>query len=282
MPDADDKPSREEQLKRKIKVKPHAENLAHLKAWHKHVQASQKTSAEQSQRSRGLFVIQIALLVNDLDQLLDEFEVEDNKEDRRRLLERSLLLSIRGLDLLQQEPLVASPDTYLASMRKRVSDEEWAASEALRHDETTLRLFLTAECRLLASLGVSETAVSRIRNSLEGAIREVGDTIWEAAKNDRIAEQMQSGFQKDIQAVVDQLTAELNQLYKDDRHKKLIGRLAGVFSILGGVLVIATNAAVGTAGAPATMGVTAVGAALSTAAGGEVISRGVDLAKAKD
>jgi hypothetical protein len=82
-----------------------------------------------------------------------------------------------------------------------------------------------------------------------------------------------------MQSLVETLTNELDRLYDDARHKQLISRLAGVFETLGGALVVAGNAAAGAIGAPVTAGLSAAGAAVSSAAGVEIISRGVDRAK---
>lgn len=236
-----------------------------------------------------MFIREICLLVNDLDLILEEFEVQDGKRarrrgvgrifsgdgkrDRRGLLERSVLLSIRGLNLLAQEPLIYGPNEYYDSMRKRLNDNEWAVREELRHDSTTLTLFLEAECRLLRDLGVSGNAVGRIRDALEGAIQET------SVDRESLEAQVRSRLQEQMGSLIQELTGELNRLYDDDRHEKLIARLAGVFEALGGALVVAGNAAVGAIGTPVTAGISLVGAAVSTAVGTEVISRGVDRAR---
>lgn len=213
-----------------------------------------------------MFVKELALIVNDLDLLLDEFEVVDRKRDSRRLLERAVLLSIRGIAIMLREPLIEGVDGYLESMEARLDNNAWAIAEELRHDSTTLELFLAAECRLLQDIGLSDSAVARIRNALEGTIREG------SSKPEELRGRMTS--------LLNELTAELSRLYDSDRHRKLISQLAGVFEALGGALVIATNVSVGALGAPVSAGVTLVGAAVSTAAGTEVISRGVDRATA--
>jgi hypothetical protein len=230
-----------------------------------------------------LLVKEISQMVNDLDLLLDDFEVQDDKRNRGRLLERAVLLSIRGLNVLAQEPFVTSPTDYLLTMQERLDHNPWKVQEELRHDSTTLTLFLVAECRLLGDLGVSESAVNRIRDALEGAIWEfpldrltqepphIGE-IWERYEfTEDIRDRMQS--------LIETLTGELDRLYDDTRHKKLVARLAGVFETLGGALLVAGNAAAGAIGTPVTAGLSAAGAAVSTAAGVEVISRGVDRAK---
>jgi hypothetical protein len=237
------------------------------------MQDAAKAQTRLTQRSRGLFVIEISQMVNDLDLFLDEFEVQDDKRNRRRLLERSVLLSIRGLNVLVQEPFIGSTNEYFQTMRARLNDNELAAREELRHDSTTLTLFLAAECRLLGDLGVSDNAVGRIRDALERAIRETSEN------RETTEEQMRSRLREQIRSLIEELTGELNRLYDDSRHKKLIGRLAGVFETLAGALIIAGNAAVGAIGTPVTAGVSLAGAAVSTAAGTEVISRGVDRAK---
>jgi hypothetical protein len=122
--------------------------------------------------------------------------------------------------------------------------------------------------RLLADLGLSESAVARIRDSLESAIYEGqrGSDLVEPAMTTLIAD----------------LSAELRRLHQDQRHEHLMSRVLGVFETLGGAMVVAANAAAGLPGAPLTGGVTVVGAAVSIAAGTEVISRGIDRAKQRD
>lgn len=158
-------------------------------------------------------------------------------------------------------------------MRARLNDNEWAVREELRHDSTTLRLFLAAECRLLRDLGVSDNAVGRIRDAIEGAIQETSED------RESLEGQMRSRLQEQMGSLIQELTNELNRLYDDGRHEKLIAQLAGVFEALGGALVIAGNAAVGAIGTPVTAGISLIGAAVSTAVGTEVISRGVDRAR---
>jgi len=234
--------------------------------------------------SAALFVREISLMVNDLDLLLDDFEVQDDKRNRGRLLERAVLLSIRGLNVLVQEPFVTNPDEYLMVMQERFDQNPWVVQEELRQDSTTLTLFLAAECRLLSDLGVSESAVSRIRGALEGAIRGFPaeeEIATESPHAGEIWEPTDYGesLRGRMQSLIETLTHELDRLYDDDRHRKLIARLAGVFETLGGALLVAGNAAAGAVGTPVTAGLSAIGAAVSSAAGIEIISRGVDRAK---
>jgi hypothetical protein len=262
---------------------------AKLQARLKENQDTARAKTEQSRRSRGVFVQEICLIVNDLELILEEFEVQDGKRDRRRglrrmvsgdgkrdrrhLLERSVLLSVRGLKLLAQEPFIYDPDEYYDTMRARLDENEWAVREELRHDSTTLKLFLEAECRLLRDLGVSGNAVGRLRDAIEGAIQETSQD------RESLEAQVRSRLQEQMGSLIQELTDELSRLYDDDRHEKLIARLAGVFEALGGALVVAGNAAVGAIGTPVTAGISLVGAAVSTAVGTEVISRGVDRAR---
>jgi hypothetical protein len=101
--------------------------------------AAAKARREQIRRSRTLFVKEISQMVNDLDLLLDDFEVQEDKRNRGRLLERAVLLSIRGLKVLVQEPFVTSPTDYLVTMQGRLNNNPWAVQEELRHDSTTSR-----------------------------------------------------------------------------------------------------------------------------------------------
>ena len=96
--------------------------VAKIEAYQKRMQDAAKAETRLTRRSRGLFVIQISQMVNDLDLFLDEFEVQDDKRNRRRLLERSVLLSIRGLNVLVEEPFMGSTNEYFETMRARLND----------------------------------------------------------------------------------------------------------------------------------------------------------------
>lgn len=204
-------------------------------------------------------------MANDLADLLDQWEVSDDKKEKRRLLERSVLLSMRSVQVLAQEPLVEDPERYLESITRRHCDNLWGIAEEIRHDYTTVTLFLGSECRMLQDLGLSPVAVQRLRDALERAIMEAR----------RRPEELRGRIDK----LLAELRDELRGLYDDRRHERLMSRVVGVFEALGGALVIAANAAAGAAGAPASGGLTiVVGVPLSAAVGTEVISRGVDRA----
>jgi hypothetical protein len=226
-----------------------------------------------------LFVSQIVLIQNDLDLLLDEAELEGKKRDRTRLLERSLLLSIRGLELLREEPLIEDAEQNLEDMWRRADGNIWRVAEELRQDSTTLKLFLGSECQLLRYLGLSEGSVARINDSLRRAIRE-GQALSTLVNGPTLlATSSSDGLRNQISSLVDELVSELNQIYRDDRHRALVSKLVGVFETLGGALVVAGNTAVGAAAAPATVGLSVVGAGVSTILGAEIVSRGIDRAK---
>lgn len=213
-----------------------------------------------------MLVQEVVLMANDLADLLDQWEVSDDKKEKRRLLERSVLLSMRAVQVLAQEPLVGDPEGYLESIAGRHFDNLWGIAEEIRHDYTTVTLFLGSECRMLQDLGLLPVAVQRLRDALERAIME--------------ARERPEGLRGRIDELLAELRNELRRLYDDRRHERLMSRVLGVFEALGGALVIAANAAAGAVGAPASGGLTiVVGVPLSTAVGTEVISRGVDRAK---
>lgn len=227
-----------------------------------------------------MFVREISMIAVDLDDLLDQYETEDSKKDKRRLLERSLMLSIRGLTLLGREPLIASTRARLNNMRSQFSDNVQDVLEELRQDSTTLELFLGAECRLLEDLGLNEAAIARIRTAMERSVEE-GKALSRAQGED--APWLDSSaLASGIEELVGILEYEFRTLYDDERHTKLLKRLIGVFEVLGGALIVAGNAAAGAAAAPATVGLSTLGAAASTAIGTDVLGRGMDQVRNSD
>jgi hypothetical protein len=215
-------------------------------------------------RARRVFMLvrEISQAANDLDLMLDEYQVTPGRRDRRRLLERGTLLSIRGVELLVREPFIQDPENYLYSMSYRLDANVAGIVEELRHDSTTLQVFLSAEVRLLQDLGLTPATADRIRQAMQQAI------IDGIRSPDGLAER--------LDVLLDDLRSALDRLYDDDEHQRMWRRLTGVLQVLGGALVIAGNAVVGAAATPVSAGVTAGGAAVSTVAGAEVITRGVD------
>jgi len=212
-----------------------------------------------------VIVAQVLLEAHSLDLILDEFELTGKHKDRERLLGLGLMLSVRGLDVLIEEPFVRDPQSYVENMEQRLNANGAAVAEELRQDSAVLRAFLGAECRLLKDLGLSRDAVARTRRAIAAVIVD-GQMDPEA-----LGERMVS--------LRDQLMQDLQQLDDDSRHRAIWRRLSGVLEVLCGAIVVAGDAIVGASAAPATAGISAQGAAVSIGAGIEVISRGVDRAK---
>ena len=218
-----------------------------------------------SKESLAMILEQVLLEAHSLDLIIDEYEVTGNRGERKRLLERGLQTSIRGMEVLINEPFVQDPRRYVHDMEERFSSNSAAVAEELRHDAAALRVFLSAEVRLLSDLGLRPHTVTRTRSA-------IAEAITEGQRNpETLAGRMA--------ALVNELREELNRLEGDARHRSIWHRLSGVLMVLCGAIVIGGDTLVGGAGAPATGGLSAAGAALSIAAGTEVISQGVDQAR---
>jgi hypothetical protein len=203
---------------------------------------------------------QVLAEAHSLDLLIDEFEVTGDKKARERLLQRGLRIAVRGTEVLQEEPFVTDPRRYLEERYEGLEHNPWALMEELRHDSAALKLFLSAECRLLADIGLSPAAVARTRAALAEALTE--------------GEMNPEGFRDVMTSLVQALTQDLERVADDSRHRQIWRRLCGVLEVLCGAAVIGADALVGAAAAPATAGVSIVGAAVSQAAGTEVVARG--------
>jgi hypothetical protein len=110
--------------------------------------------------------------LNQVNWLLDEYDTlhdeRRNRDERRRLLQRAGMASVRGVgapfeDRRTRAFMPPDPDFY------RLLEE-------MRQDEALLRLFLKTEMRLLEDLGVSASAVKKIEDSLGDVLPELSET----------------------------------------------------------------------------------------------------------
>jgi hypothetical protein len=67
-------------------------------------------------RGRSVIVEEVALAANSINEILDELEVMGAEGNRRRFLIRAALASIRGLQVLSDEPFVTHTTAYLADL----------------------------------------------------------------------------------------------------------------------------------------------------------------------
>jgi hypothetical protein len=163
---------------------------------------------------------QVLLEANSLDLIVDEYEVTGNRGERQRLLERGLRVAIRGMEVLINEPFVQNPQRYVEEINQRFNSNSAAVAEELRHDAASLRLFLSAEVRLLSDLGLPPHAVARTRSA-------IAEAITEGRRNpETIAARMA--------ALISELTEDLNRLEDDARHRGIWRRLTGVLVVLCG------------------------------------------------
>ncbi|HEV3313279.1 MAG TPA: hypothetical protein VG815_22445 [Chloroflexota bacterium] len=213
-----------------------------------------------------MVVREISLIANDLDQLIDDYEIPGiRKKEKDRLLEKGLVLSLRGLELLRQEPLMSNPSRYLEQIRAEMDINPYQVARDLRQDSTTLTFFLEAETRLLMDLGLTEDTASQIRSALEEVLQD--DKLEPRDVSRRIGQLMTD------------LRAELGRVHNNRRHDRILDRLMGVLETLGGGILIAANAAFVGPGTVLTGPLSPAGAAVSIAGGTEVIGRGVDRAR---
>jgi hypothetical protein len=203
--------------------------------------------------------------INQVNWLLDEYDTlrdaRRNRDERRRLLQRASSSSVRGLEALiedQRTKQFMPPD-----------DDFYRLLEDMRQDEALLRLFLRTEMRLLEDLGVSASAIKKIETSLADVLLELNE-MPELAE-DRLRELLTS------------FEGSLAALDAEGREREARARLLGVVHALGGALLVGANGVAGVASAGATMGATVVlsaaGAAISIAAGTEVMNKGAAKAR---
>jgi hypothetical protein len=113
-------------------------------------------------------------------------------------------------------------------------------------------------------MGVRPEAVRRIEQRLHEVL------LWPSDSPGATYDQLEYL----LQLLRDDLTA----LEGEGRDAAMIQRLSGVLEALAGGLLVSGNALIGAGAAPATAGISLAGAALSTAAGTDLVGRGVEKA----
>ncbi|HXR60811.1 MAG TPA: hypothetical protein VN732_05770 [Solirubrobacterales bacterium] len=200
--------------------------------------------------------------MNQVNWVLDRFESDHRrlrgKRERRELLEMAAHASIRGVARLVEEQWTSDLG---------VSDDDvYRSLEMMRQDQALLRAFVTAECRLLTDIGVSPEAVDRVKDSLENVLLTLEGPATPEESTERLLGLLQI------------LQRDLTQLEADAHDELVRDRLIGVIEALAGGLIVGGDTAAGTAGVPVTFGLSAVGAAVSVAAGTEMMGRGAQRA----
>ena len=200
--------------------------------------------------------------MNQVNWVLDRFESDHRrlrgKRERRELLEMAAHASIRGVARLVEEQWTSDLG---------VSDDDvYRSLEMMRQDQALLRAFVTAECRLLTDIGVSPEAVDRVKDSLEKVLLTLEGPATPEESTERLLGLLQI------------LQRDLTQLEADAHDELVRDRLIGVIEALAGGLIVGGDTAAGTAGVPVTFGLSAVGAAVSVAAGTEMMGRGAQRA----
>jgi hypothetical protein len=196
--------------------------------------------------------------MNQVNWVLDQFESDHRrlrgKRERRELLEMAARASIRGVAVLVEEQRTSDLG---------VSDDDvYRSLEMMRQDQALLRAFVAAECRLLTDIGVSPSAVERVRDSLENVLLTLDGLVNPEQSTNR------------LRGLLEILQQDLAQLEAAAHDELVRDRLIGVIQALAGGLIIGGDTAAGTAGVPVTFGLSAVGAAVSVAAGTEMMSQG--------
>lgn len=223
-----------------------------------------------------MVVIEVALVTNELADLLDRWDqpgrgkTAPGREERRRLLERAIALSLRGLALLSSDEMFREPAAYMGRLDEQFRRSPWEAAREVHQDLTTLRLFLAAERRLLRDLGLSDAALDRLQGPLEAAL--------DAVLGGRGSEADLRGLPEALEAARGQLAQELSRLSGEDRHDQVWDRIRRIFDVLGGALVVVGDVAVVAPTAPVTGGLSAAGAALSVAVGVQAVKTGLESA----
>lgn len=205
---------------------------------------------------------------NQVNRVLDEFDSlsrgRKDRDERRRLLYRASLASVRGMQALiedrqGQRTLNFAPE----------DPDMWRLLEDLRQDEALMRMFMRTEARLLEDIGVDPELVRRLELSL-------GEVMLELEGNAEPSEER-------LYELIEVFESSLMELEAQGRDREIVARLTGVVQALGGALIVGVNGVAGVGSAAGTLGVTtalsAAGAALSMTAGGEVMNRGAARAR---
>jgi|SRR5579872_77329 len=154
--------------------------------------------------------------MNQVNRVLDEFESIHgrlrSRERKRELLERAILASSRGIEVLAMD----------LKTRANWGGErpDWEAVEEMRQDAALLRAFIKAECRLLDDLGVDRSATARIERYL---------TLVLAKPN-----RMEDPVVPPLGTLEESLLYLRGQLDDEGNHHEVLTRLSGVLEVLGG------------------------------------------------
>jgi uncharacterized protein GlcG (DUF336 family) len=114
-------------------------------------------------------------------------------------------------------------------------------------------------------------SVARIRADLNASVLSSGARPhWTAADREKVAAQLAD--------VVEQMRRELQRLNVNSDHHELVSHVSASLALLAGGVIVISNGLILGGLTPITGGLSAGGAALSTAAGTEMITRGIDTA----
>lgn len=197
------------------------------------------------------------------DRIVGLKRTADSKREKANLLRMASAASVRGIEALRQDILTREP-------LPGPDDRDRAIREAMRQDEALLHAFTTAECRLLSDLGVDESAVARIRDDLHASVLIVlNNPDLTPAHREDVASQLAE--------LVERMQREVQLLRVNSDHDELVRQVSGALAVLAGGVIVVSNGLVGAGLTPITGGLSAGGAALSTAVGTDMISRGIDI-----
>jgi hypothetical protein len=183
---------------------------------------------------------QILVEANNVNLALRKRAWTRRRGDRRALLGQAIEASLSALPVLANEPLIADTENHVRSSLERLGCNEQALLEEMRHDALILRMFINAESRLLAEMGVHAELITGVADALVDVIREATP----------IPDQ---NLQSRLQQLISELSTDLDAIRKEAVRDGTAARLAAALGVLGGSLVVAADsaAAVGSAGASA-------------------------------
>lgn len=189
-----------------------------------------------------------------------------SKRQKADLLRRASAAASRGVEALRRDIQTREPLPPWEEIER-----DRAIREVMRQDDALIDAFITAECRLLMDMGVDKNAVARIRHDLHESVRRVlNDPDLTPAHREEVAAQLAE--------LVDQMRREVENLQVDADHRELIKQISGALAVLAGGMIVVSNGLVGAGLTPITGGLSVGGAALSAAAGADMISCGIDTA----
>jgi hypothetical protein len=179
-----------------------------------------------------------------------------SKRQKADLLRRASAAASRGVEALRRDIQTREPLPPWEEIER-----DRAIREVMRQEDALVDAFITAECRLLMDMGVDKNAVARIRRDLHESVRRVlNDPHLTPAE------------------LVDRMRREVENLQVDADHRELVKQISGALAVLAGGMIVVSNGLVGAGLTPITGGLSVGGAALSAAAGADMISRGIDTA----